>query len=108
MIQFDDDPTLCPFDRTREGNTSAIYTQITDPCEIAKNTINSMKHHLSNPWCAFVTNTHATPDSATIMTTDAISISVFRPSLLIKLIPRNVARGFTSPMPTTDSRYTDK
>jgi hypothetical protein len=28
--------------------------------------------------------------------------------LLIKLIPRNVARGFTSPMPTTDSRYTDK
>jgi hypothetical protein len=39
IIQWEEDPTLCPLDRTRDGKTSAIYTQITDPCEIAKNTM---------------------------------------------------------------------
>src|SRR5580700_9484996 len=29
-------PTLCPLARTRLGNTSLMYTQITAPCEMAK------------------------------------------------------------------------
>src|SRR5882724_3303924 len=37
MIQCVELPRLCPLARTRLGNTSLIYTQITAPCENAKN-----------------------------------------------------------------------
>ena len=39
MIQCEELPSACPFARTRLGKTSLMYTQITAPCEIAKNTM---------------------------------------------------------------------
>ena len=38
-IQCAELPRLWPFERTRFGNTSPMYTQITDPWEMAKNPI---------------------------------------------------------------------
>src|ERR1700678_1714122 len=39
IIQCEDEPRLWPLERTRLGNTSAIYTQITAPWETEKNPI---------------------------------------------------------------------
>src|SRR5271163_759217 len=47
MIQCEKLPRLCPLSRTRFGNTSLMNTQMTAPCENAKNAMYPTSSHTS-------------------------------------------------------------
>src|SRR5947209_19095447 len=73
MIQCADEPKLCPFDRTAVGNTSLMYTQITAPCEMAKNAMYPISSQTRYDCCEFVMKIAATPANASAVPTEPIS-----------------------------------
>src|ERR1700722_2438615 len=100
IIQCADDPRLCPLERTRLGNTSAIYTQITAPWETEKNAMYATSSQTRVSAWVWVKKTAATPERHRVIPTLPMRSSVFRPSLSMSDIPTSVATRFISPIST--------
>ena len=72
-------PRLCPLARTRFGKTSLRYTQITAPCENAKEAMKPTSNQTSRFRCAWLKKIAETPARHTAVPTDPASSSRLRP-----------------------------
>src|SRR2546421_12530241 len=71
--QCEELPRLCPLARTRFEKTSPMYTQITAPCEIAKNAMYATNSQTRNAWLRLVKKIAETPNKHSAVPTEPIS-----------------------------------
>src|SRR5438309_9570651 len=100
QIQWVKLPKLCPLARTRLGNTSLMYTQITAPCENAKNAMYTTRSQISKSVCLAVLKIPATPARHADVPTAPIKSNFFRPNLSITDIASIVKTKFVTPTST--------
>src|SRR5579862_1449422 len=93
-------PRLCPAARTRFGNTSPMYTQITAPCEKAKNAMYATSSQTSSDSWLCDKNTYDTPARHTVVPTAPVSSSFLRPTLSISDMAIIVNSRLVAPIAT--------
>jgi len=91
--QCEEEPRLCPLERTRFGTPSAIYTQITGPGKQRRTQYRRQQPTRVSAW-VWVKKTRCNPGEAQSHPTLAISSSVFRPSLSMSDITQQCRRMF--------------
>ena len=102
IIQCADEPRLWPLERTRLGNTSAIYTQMTAPWETEKNRYSNQQPNQS--FGVGVGEEDGRDAGQASGHADAADKKQrFRPSLSMSDMPNKVANRFISPNNTVCS-----
>ncbi len=100
VTQCDELPSACPFERTRLGNTSLMYTQTTAPCETAKHAMYAINSHTSQCRYRCVRKIAEIAARHAVSPTVPKSSSFLRPTRSITDIAISVAARFVAPTAT--------